>query len=437
MNSHGYNIALDSRGISHCCAVTARHGLTDIIMSLQGVRSLAGWRGLATLSQRPSWTSLRLNVSGRRAELTLARPEVRNALSTSLLRELREACTWLNCHEPEVQAVVLRGEGAGFCGGMDTSEESSIDGFALGELGFASAAAIADLNAVAIGALHGHVVGGGMVLASACDLRVASDDVRFMLPEVALGVPLTWGGTHRLLADLGAAKVKELILTGRPMGASEAAACGFVNTVAGSHAEMIAAASSLADTVASRPRHAVTAAKRGANAIVSQMVGLQSAGYSDAAVLAAGLLDAEGRAARRSQLAALNGPRASRRNHTTSATPHKYARRHGHAEGFGSTPHHATHCTIGSRGLCSSAATAPQPHTLFEAIAARAQATPALEALVEAVSDGRRLDYAGLVAEATDVSAALSRVGVVPSDRLAMIGTSRVALASVFLGANR
>ena len=270
-------------------------------------RGLRWSRGLC--SSNPAFQDLSVRITGRRADLTLNRPKVRNALRPSMLTELTEACSWLNL-QSEVRVVIIRGAGDSFCAGMDVGAGMDVtDHHALGKLGFDMAAAVESLDAIAIAACTGHVVGGGMVLASACDLRVASDDVKFSLPEVALGVPLTWGGTHRLLMDLGLAKCKELILTGRAMRAAEAHACGFINARAGSHEQLSGIVDDLAGAIASRPRHAVTLTKRGANAIAARMVGLEAAAYSDASVLAAGMGDAEGQQAREAYVAALHAKR--------------------------------------------------------------------------------------------------------------------------------
>ena len=256
-----------------------------------------------------------------------------------------------------------------------------------------------------------------MVLASSCDLRVASTTAQFALPEVELGVPLTWGGTHRLMMDLGKAKVKELVLTGRTMDSFEAMACGFINAQASSHDELTTLVDHLADTIASRPRHAVFQTKRAVNAISAHMVGLPAAAYSDAAVLAAAFGDAEGQAAREARIMAHKTPREGRGSQ------------------LGKPPSRSAHQLAARRG--ASLRGHSEPCTLFEAVEAVARVATAREALVEAVPGGRRLSFASVVREATDVSVALRQVGVVSGDHIAMIGTSRAALASVMLGANR
>ena len=154
-----------------------------------------------------------------------------------------------------------------------------------------------------VAALHGHVVGGGLVLAAACDLRIATDDVSFSIPEVDLGIPLAWGGIPRLVREIGPALTKELVMTCRPFGAQEALAAGFLNRIVPA-ADLDSAVDGLAEEVASRPRAAVLATKRHVNAVTDQMVGTGRS-WSDADGLTAALRDPEGRASREAYLARL------------------------------------------------------------------------------------------------------------------------------------
>ena len=86
--------------------------------------------------------------------------------------------------------------------------------------------AIEQMRATTIVRLHGHIVGGGVVLASACDMRVAAEDARFSIPEIELGIPLAWGGIPRLVREIGPAMTKELVMTCRPFTSQEAKALG-------------------------------------------------------------------------------------------------------------------------------------------------------------------------------------------------------------------
>src|SRR4029078_9907453 len=91
--------------------------------------------------------------------------------------------------------------------------------------------ALEELRAVTVARIQGWCVGGGVVLAAVCDLRIAAEDARFSIPEVELGVPLAWGGIPRLVREIGPAMTKELVMTCRPFTAQEAKAMGFVNRV--------------------------------------------------------------------------------------------------------------------------------------------------------------------------------------------------------------
>ena len=89
-------------------------------------------------------------------------------------------------------------------------------------MGRAMAESIGGMRALTIAAVQGHCIGGGVVLAAACDLRVAGDDARFKIPEVDMGIPLFWTGIPLLTRELGPALTKELVLTGRTFDAAEA-----------------------------------------------------------------------------------------------------------------------------------------------------------------------------------------------------------------------
>src|SRR5262249_60082162 len=91
--------------------------------------------------------------------------------------------------------------------------------------------ALERLEAITIARLHGHVIGGALVLALGCDLRVAAASTQFQIPEVDLGIPLTWGALPRLAREVGPARAKELVLLCDRFDATAAAAWGLVNRV--------------------------------------------------------------------------------------------------------------------------------------------------------------------------------------------------------------
>ena len=162
--------------------------------------------------------------------------------------------------------------------------------------------AIENMNAIAIACIHGWCIGGGLVIAAACDLRVASSDARFSIPEVDLGIPLAWGGIPRLVRELGPALTKELVITCREFSAEEAGRSSFLNHVVPT-SELENTAYKLANTVASKPRIPTFATKRHVNAVTAQSVGNMRS-WADADSLLAALLDPECKESRNSYLKA-------------------------------------------------------------------------------------------------------------------------------------
>jgi enoyl-CoA hydratase/carnithine racemase len=124
------------------------------------------------------------------------------------------------------------------------------------QLGRRACAAIEALEAVTIARLHGHALGGGLALALACDFRLAAEGTRLGLPEVDLGVPLTWGATPRLIHEIGAARARELLLLCDPIDAVRAEQIGLLHRVLPA-AELSAATLELARRLAAKPEIAV------------------------------------------------------------------------------------------------------------------------------------------------------------------------------------
>jgi enoyl-CoA hydratase/carnithine racemase len=81
---------------------------------------------------------------------------------------------------------------------------------------------------VTVASVHGHCIGGAALLAAACDLRIAADTLSVRIPELAIGIPLTWDGIPRLAREIGLPMARDLVMTGRTLDADAALACGFV-----------------------------------------------------------------------------------------------------------------------------------------------------------------------------------------------------------------
>jgi enoyl-CoA hydratase/carnithine racemase len=172
---------------------------------------------------------LRISVQGAVLHIRLDRPEKRNAISDALISQLHTA--FLNV-PPSTGAIVLSGEGTHFCAGLDLSELVERD---VAEAVRHSRSWHAAFDAIQFGrvpvvaALHGAVVGGGLELAAACHLRVAEDSAYFALPEGQRGIFVGGGGSVRIPRLMGAARMADMMLTGRVFDADEAERFGVVN----------------------------------------------------------------------------------------------------------------------------------------------------------------------------------------------------------------
>jgi enoyl-CoA hydratase/carnithine racemase len=243
-------------------------------------------------------TALDLDVTGAVGRLTLARPEKLNALNRAALEELVLAAAWFDS-QPDVKVVIVGGQGRAFSAGFDLAdhrwlelgppEESAVSGRAMAE-------AVAGMRAVTIAAIQGHCIGGGVVLASACDLRVAGAGANFRIPEVDLGVPLYWSGIPRLVREIGPALTKELVLTGRSFSAEEARWIRFVNRVVPDE-ELDGAVTKLATGLASKPALVLEVTLRQVEDASPSVPASDSGASADAAGFAAAIADDECRIA--------------------------------------------------------------------------------------------------------------------------------------------
>lgn len=164
--------------------------------------------------------------------LTLQREEKLNALSAALERELQEVV-----QSDEVRGsrcVVFTGAGKAFSAGADINEFAGTDPASIAAY-YADTGdvyeRIAALPMPTIAAIHGWCLGGGLEMALAMDFRIADETATFGLPEVALGIVPSSGGTHRLVRMVGPAKAKELMLLDRRFDAEEALSLGLVTEV--------------------------------------------------------------------------------------------------------------------------------------------------------------------------------------------------------------
>ena len=202
--------------------------------------------------------------AGAVAHLTLNRPRRLNAFSVAMRDDLFVLLEAVR-DDPDVRAVVLSGAGErAFCAGADLSEfgtapsqvvaravrwERDVWGLFLA------------IDKPIVAALHGYVIGSGVEMACLCDLRVASDDATFAMPEVALGMAPAAGGSQTLPRVVGRGPALEMLLTGRRLTADEAHRAGLVHRVV-PRGDLAREAMALAESLAALDPAAVSAAKR-------------------------------------------------------------------------------------------------------------------------------------------------------------------------------
>lgn len=246
-----------------------------------------------------------------RALITIERSRTLNSLDIPTLRALADVAEEVSLRSA-TKVVVLRGGGRAFSSGVDLGlldGSADIDPRLVPELGQAMVEVIDSIPAVTVAVLRGVVVGGGLVLASACDLRVAAEDTYFSIPEVDLGLPVGWGGVPRMVREIGPALTRELIMTCRPFTAREARDAGFLNRVVPA-SDLDATVDELVSTLCAKPRFALLAVKRSVAEAAEEMLAARGL-TGEVDVLAEAARDAEGRRAAVDYLARYRRSRGS------------------------------------------------------------------------------------------------------------------------------
>ncbi|KAJ7498716.1 ClpP/crotonase-like domain-containing protein [Mycena latifolia] len=197
--------------------------------------------------------------------LSLNRPEAKNAISLTLLKELRESLETVHA-DASVRALILRSSTPGaFCAGADLVERRTMSTAQIADFLTSLRGALGLLEALpmpTISAIDGPALGGGLELSLACDLRVAAFGVeKIGLPETNLGIIPGAGGTQRATRLLGQSKAKDLIFTGRLLSATEAHEWGLVDYVSDPGTTAFDRALKLAEMIARNAPLAVRAAK--------------------------------------------------------------------------------------------------------------------------------------------------------------------------------
>ena len=233
---------------------------------------------------------LRVSSENGVARIEFNRPGVLNAFSPDLLRALIVTCSDIG-QDKTIKVVVLQGAEGHFSSGADLPEfhrDLVSDPEPTADLGRCAAEAISELPQIVVAGIQGHCVGGAIVLAAACDVRVAADNSRFFIPELDAGIPLAWGGMAHLVRLVGASMAADLVLTCRRFGPDEALSSGFVSRVIGA-AEFDAELDALATSIASKPGLALRVSKQQLQAIRNGTFEARN----DAQALLASIADAE------------------------------------------------------------------------------------------------------------------------------------------------
>lgn len=215
-----------------------------------------------------------VEVAAGVAQVAFNRPERANALNLAMWHELGAVMRLVDA-EPVVRVVVLSGRGRHFTAGIDLGTLHEI----LAEFGAltagrreealcakimalqATVSAIEDCRKPVIAAIHGACLGGGVDIASACDLRYASADARFSVKEIDIGIVADLGTLQRLPRIVGDGVARELIYTAREFDAAEAARIGFLSGVAADHTALHQHVSAVAAGIAAKSPLAVRGIK--------------------------------------------------------------------------------------------------------------------------------------------------------------------------------
>jgi enoyl-CoA hydratase/3-hydroxyacyl-CoA dehydrogenase len=214
------------------------------------------------------WTlrDVKLEVKGGIATVTMNRPEAMNALNEKVLRELKETFAQVR-DDPGVRVVILTGEGPAFVAGADIRAmmaKNMVEIRAFTHFGHGVLKDIERLEKPVIAAINGFALGGGLELALACDIRLASTDARMGFPEVGLGIFPGLGGTQRTTRLIGKGRACELVLTGDQINGEEAARIGLVNRAVPPQ-QLMAEAQRMAKRIARQGPIAVGRAKAAIN----------------------------------------------------------------------------------------------------------------------------------------------------------------------------
>lgn len=221
------------------------------------------------------WKDVEIERAGRIAVVKFDRLDNLNALSLDLMTELLQAAGSFE-DEPDVSVVVLTGSAACFTAGIDLRDPKLIEGMQapLGErkrvvsLGPKMCRAWEEMEPITIAAIEGHCVGGGVSLAVSCDFRIMGEGAFFRVPELNLGMNMSWQTIPRLVHLVGPARTKQIVLLGERIGSEAALSWGFAQEIV-PDGEVLSRALDLARKIAAQPPLPVKMTKKTVNAVAN------------------------------------------------------------------------------------------------------------------------------------------------------------------------
>jgi enoyl-CoA hydratase/carnithine racemase len=240
-------------------------------------------------NERRDFPTLYAEVDGSIGRMVLNRPSCLNAINDAMLIDLTDAVRWLDSHR-ELRVVIFKGTGRAFCAGADLNSLPFAEGRPetgnswlyrreVGQTGTRLCEAIEQMRAVTIAQVHGCAVGGGVLLMTACDLRLVAEGTVMFIPEIDLGSPFSWGAVPRMVREIGPAITKELVITCRRFTPEEARDWRWINRVT-TLARIEEEAEQLAREIALKPSVPVVITKDHVNA-VTRVMGAGITSYSD------------------------------------------------------------------------------------------------------------------------------------------------------------
>ena len=246
-----------------------------------------------------SLETVEIVVDGEIGHLRLNRTQALNAFNLPLMKDIISAAEWFDEHK-EIKVVIVEGNGRSFCAGFDMdyfSELASPEQIReIVDLGNKLANKVTKMRAVTIASVHGHCIGGGVVLMGACDFRYASINASFLLPETQLGIPLAWGGIPRLMREIGPLRTAEFTLLAERITSQEALNMGMLNEVH-EDAALKDRVSVVANRLASLSSLVIETTKQQLVAAKEELAS-NAYSYCDAHLLHTALLDEESKATR-------------------------------------------------------------------------------------------------------------------------------------------